>query len=327
MSTAKKLLLILALATGFALLAAGTAFAAGTVIPHGGYDTSSDACLQCHDVHEAASDYVLLRWETVVDTCGSCHYLYTGQYPKDMSDPDNQGSGGSGTYASTTATPGTITAYNPGYFGDETRTVTATSNSLGSRTSAYEVAYSTRDSQPGHTLQRGGGTYKHGDGTVANGAYIPGGEGGLTAIARAMGPGNTVGALEFAGTNGLFCASCHTPHGNFGQQLLNSTSQTVSSKILSGKPNHRATAISINDWATQGGTWCEGCHAKRKPEYQDAAGNVYHNHPDQFCLNCHGNAVPAGGNTDFPHTGTNDNLLSQVPDALCIDCHKKEMLP
>ena len=114
MSTAKKLFTVLAMAVGMTLLITGVALAAGDRIPHGGYSTATDACLQCHDIHESASDYVLLRWETVTDTCGSCHYLYLGQYPKDMSIAANQGSGGSGTYLSGTAIPGQLPAYDPG---------------------------------------------------------------------------------------------------------------------------------------------------------------------------------------------------------------------
>src|SRR3990170_8809228 len=94
MTTAKKLLLIVALAFGITLLAAGAALAAGTAIPHGGYSTSTDACLQCHDVHEASGDYVLLRYKTVTDTCGSCHYLYLTNPGSLDSSPSNPVLGG-----------------------------------------------------------------------------------------------------------------------------------------------------------------------------------------------------------------------------------------
>src|SRR3989304_97147 len=106
MTSAKKLLLTIALAAGIMLLATGVALAAGTTIPHGGYDTTSDACLQCHDVHEAGSDYVLLRRATVPDPCGSCHYLYSGQYPSVAG-----GSFGQGTFATGTPVPGMVPAY------------------------------------------------------------------------------------------------------------------------------------------------------------------------------------------------------------------------
>jgi len=318
MTSAKKLLLTVAMVAGIMLLATGMAMAAGTIIPHGGYDTATDACLQCHDVHESASDYVLLRYATVTDTCGSCHFLYLGKYPNSAG-----GSWGQGTYNASTATPGLTVAYNPGYNGNsqvETRTVLPTANSLGSRTSAYETAWP-MTTVPGHNLQRGSGSFLFKDGVTDNSSYIPGGSGRLTAIEKAAYP-NTVPTTSFAGTNGLFCASCHTPHGNFGQQLLKvATSDTVSPKLLSGKPNHSATALRIDSWASEGAKWCEKCHDKRN---SDSA--TYHNHPDTFCLQCHANST-AGPSTDFPHTGDNENLLSQEPDALCIECHKKNLLP
>jgi predicted CXXCH cytochrome family protein len=321
MTSAKKLLLTIALAAGIMLLASGVAMAAGTIIPHGGYDTTTDACLQCHDVHEAGSDYVLLRWATVTDTCGSCHLLY-GEAPLTTPYPTAAGgSWGQGTFASTTPTPGLVVAYDPGYSGDETRSVLPTSNSIGSRTSAYEVTYADKDTAPGHNLQRGSGLHDFADGVTDVSSYIPGGTGRLTAIQRAAYP-NTVLTTSFAGTNGLFCASCHTPHGNFGQELLKTTtSDTVSPKLLSGKPNHSSVALRIDNWGTEGGQWCTKCHDKR------SSSSVSHfNHPDTACLVCHANDT-GSVNTDFPHTGANDNLLSQEPDALCIDCHKAGLLP
>src|SRR3972149_9442224 len=65
--------IIVSLVLGSAAAARG---ATGSDIPQGGYSALTDACLQCHDVHESAGDYVLLRWRTVTDVCGSCHFLY-----------------------------------------------------------------------------------------------------------------------------------------------------------------------------------------------------------------------------------------------------------
>lgn len=319
MTSAKKVLLTVAMVAGLMLPATGMAMAAGTTIPHGGYDTTSDACLQCHDIHEATNDYVLLRYATVTDTCGSCHFLYS-------TNPNPAGgSFGQGTYTAGTPIVGQVPAYNPGYTGDETRAVVPATgswnNSIGSRTSAYEVLPAAKDTAPGHQLQRGAGSFLFKDGITDNASYIPGGTDRLTAIQQAAYP-NTVLTTSFAGTNGLFCASCHTPHGNFGQELLKTTtSDTVSPKLLTGRPNHSTTALRIDNWGTEGGQWCTKCHDKRA-----SASATYHNHPDTFCLQCHANDT-GGANTDFPHTGTNENLLSQEPDALCIDCHKKGLLP
>lgn len=330
----KKLTLILLIALGMVILATGIAMAAGAVIPHGGYDTSTDACLQCHDVHESAGDYVLLRWNTVTNTCGSCHYLFQ-TLPSAAGGSFGQGTFNTGTTTATVPLPGNRVAYDPGYSGDETRPVSpAITNadlSVGSRISAYEVAAGDALTAEGHNLSRGLGSFLFKDGKVANANYIPGGFYSLTAIDRANYP-TTVPTLSYAATAGLYCASCHTPHGNFGKQLVNSVGTPVSTKILSGQPNHTAPSLSINNWGNEGGKWCTRCHGKRVPEAVDPVdGTIYHNHPDTFCLQCHGNYVGANvalqGSTDFPHTSKAANLLTNEPDALCITCHVPGSLP
>jgi len=322
MTSVGKLLLVVALTACAFLLGVNGASAAGMIIPHGGYDTSTDACLQCHDIHEAAGDYVLLRWSTVTDTCGSCHYLYSGRYPSTVG-----GSFGQGEFSYNTPLAGARPAYDPKYSGHEIRSVLPTGNSIGARTSAYEVAWAAKDAAPGHNLQRGSGSFLFKDGKLDNAGYIPGGFDRLTAIQKASYP-NTVPATSFSGTNGLFCASCHTPHGNFGQELLKTgASEPVGPKILSGKPNHSATALRIDNWDTDGSKWCKKCHGKRDSEAVDpATGAAYHNHPDIYCLQCHTNDSN-GLSSDFPHTGANENLLQQEPDGLCLLCHKKGALP
>jgi len=325
MSTTKRILLILALASSLTLLAAGVALAGGQNIPHGGYDTTTDACLQCHDIHEAGSDYVLLRWSTVRDTCASCHYLYD-------TDPSNLGgSFGQGSFPSGTPLAGTDLAYDPGY--DPQVELAAggydagIGNSLGSRTSAYEVPSASRTTHEGHRLQMGetGAFVSFSDGTTNTASYIPGGSDPLTAIQRAQYPSGFTSVLSFAGTNGLYCASCHTPHGNYGQELyLAGTTTTAKGKILSGKPNHTEPRLEISSWVDEGNKWCERCHDKRDSD----PGSGHYNHPSTYCLVCHANSGLGGGpQSDFPHTSENANLLSKEPDALCIDCHKAGLLP
>ena len=339
----KRIVLVVALAVAMLAITTGMALAAnqGNVIPHGGYDMNTDACLQCHDVHESTGDYVLTRWATVTATCGSCHYLY-------MTDPSSSGgsapnTANSGAQYNASPLAGNTPAYDPGYDPQvETRTVdpliSTGDHSVGSRISAYDVASANALTAPGHGLSRGSGLHAFVDGQISDANYIPGGWDTLTAIARGAYP-NTVPATSFGGTNGLFCTSCHTPHGDFGQRLLDSNGDPVTSKrglynMLTSKPNHAIQPISINDWNSEGGTWCEGCHAKREPEAQNpTTGVIYHNHPDAYCLNCHGNYVgsnpssPAGGSDDFPHTTEKVNMLSNEPDALCITCHAPGTLP
>lgn len=276
--------LALALALGLALVMLATpAFAIdGSTIPHGGFSSSTDACLQCHDIHEAAGDYVLMRQSTVTAVCGTCHTLYQ------------------------TAPTG---AFNPGYTGTEAGTAAGAA--------AYKVAAGSALTHEGHRLGLGSGTYTFADGASGTGSYIPGGTDALTAIAYLSYP-TTDSALEYTATNGMSCASCHAPHGTYG----NVVPATVTDKILSSKPNHAAAALTLTNWVDDGGTWCASCHDKRM---QSATVN---NHPDEACLTCHGDSVsPVDATPDFPHTGEAANLLTMEPDNLCIQCHVSGTLP
>ncbi|KKL88134.1 hypothetical protein LCGC14_1927730, partial [marine sediment metagenome] len=295
----RKLVLILTVALALTMFT-GVAWAADTVnpsytlgsgdeIPHGGYDVSTDACLQCHDVHESSGDYVLLRFRTVTDTCGSCHYLYkaspmalparAGNNPVQAGGADHSPRGINGEYNNAPADEDNDVAYSPGYDGFVAPAIGAGGNAVvgpGSPYAAYEYDRTLGEFPGGeHNLQRGtGSTWSYNDNpdVYKTSDYIPGGNSRLTAIKRADYP-NTENVINFTALQGLYCASCHTPHGNFGQQLfmtpVGSATPTVlaNSKILSGKPNHvrkNVPAITIdNTWASGGGKWCAECHDRR----------------------------------------------------------------
>lgn len=358
----RKILLIVTLALAITLVTAGVALAAtssvltyatpgnaGYEIPHGGYSTSTDACLQCHDVHESAGDYVLMRWATVTDVCGSCHNLYLTT-PGGLAGYSNKSAASAlGEYETNppanNASP--VPTYDPGFAGENV-VVGVKRGGVGDNlmllgTSAqyavYEVAYSDKSlygagNKGGHRLGQGAGPIEFGNGVYAQGDYIPGGSNSVTAIKPAD-YDNTVSAMNFTATNGLYCAACHTPHGNFGQMLLGpdntpgdlADNPVASVKLLSAKPNHTKARIWVKDWTTDGGKWCAGCHDRRIP------GAVYHNHPDSACLSCHGNYVGSNAsytgspNTDFPHTSRVPFLLTNEPDDLCITCHVPGTLP
>lgn len=343
----RKILLVVTLALAITLVTAGVALAAytyatpgnaGYEIPHGGYSTSTDACLQCHDVHESAGDYVLMRWATVTDVCGSCHTVYQKKPGTLPGYVNKSAATDQGSYA----TDG-IPSYDPGFSGSEvyTKWNGVTENlrtpGTGSPYEVYEIKYDGSDglggpkSHQGHRLNLGNGNVLFANGVIAKGDYIPGGSNSVTAIKPAD-YDNTVSAMNFTATNGLFCASCHTPHGNFGQMLLGpdttpgdlADNPVASVKLLSAKPNHTKARIWVKDWTTDGGKWCGGCHDRRLP------GAVYHNHPDSACLSCHGNyvgSVYTQDKNDFPHTSQVPYLLTNEPDALCITCHVPGTLP
>jgi predicted CXXCH cytochrome family protein len=180
-------IMVIALMMAFAT----TAFAA---VPHGGYGTGNapaaaqtDLCLSCHDIHQAAGDYALMREATVTETCQTCHGLFGDPAP---------------ATATWTETPFDLDAD-----GDSAEASV-------SPTTAYENTGAARVS--GHRLGASDDVYN----LNAGSDYIPGSTLSLKvmdSLAYEEGDiyeGESVTA--YAATNGLYCASCHTPHGSVG---------------------------------------------------------------------------------------------------------------
>lgn len=311
----KKLLLVLALAMLLVAMTATVALADhrgdGNNDPHDGYSATTDYCLQCHDIHEAQGDYALMYQATVVDTCSTCHSVYQ-QAPTGPRDP------GYGILSQ-------IEAGEP--------------SALASSRSVYETIPANRYTHEGHRLGRDNGanpekaanSWTYADGTTTDTAdYIPGSNNStLNRISTWPDYYNGLSMAAYPAsdrdaTDGLYCASCHSPHGPvFGSAL---PSGVTNGKLLSSRPNHAQVPIdssSWTDWTSDGANWCLSCHTQRV-ETSPADGAAPHNHPSEFCLECHGNS--AGLTPDFPHTGVK-NLLSEEPDALCIRCHVAGLLP
>lgn len=376
-SLRRKLIIImsiLALSFAFASVANATD---GQTLPHGGYDVSTNSCLSCHDIHEAAGDYVLMRWNTVTNTCGSCHTLYLGSTPDTVLGIDNayrnpaQGDVGFGTGAKVYGSTGDQD-YTADYFPGTTHTVGSASG-----LTAYTVDWNTeRQTAGGHKLSQGNGNFVFADGVTDDANYIPGGSTNNTLNAIELdGMLDTDGdvppsgdlpsfgatdATDFNSTAGLYCASCHTPHGEWGQMI----DAEIAPYILSSRPNHSLTLEDdapevaeridvMGDWLTDGGAWCSVCHDKRRSRIEAANGDAldtpglgadnegtqHDNHPDTWCLSCHGDYDGQEGGDfpstedvdqngdDFPHTGPIQNILAAVPDELCIRCHVYGTLP
>lgn len=104
--TARKALLVTALAFGLVIVLAAPAYAggwvswsdvatlpgnAGSTSPHGGYTTASVKCKVCHAVHNAtALGSELLLPSTVADACNYCHVGGAGGYTQVYAgDPNN----------------------------------------------------------------------------------------------------------------------------------------------------------------------------------------------------------------------------------------------
>lgn len=300
----KKIAILAAIILPAVLVLAFSATAmAQTVTPHGGYATTgstggTDYCLTCHDVHEAQGDYVLMRKATVTAVCGTCHGLFGA----------TQGSGGAG---------GTVPAWGKTDF---TGTDPTASNASAYK---YDMSAMTTSAQldavPGHSLGvmiNGVSGVDPADPSNPPGANdIPGGSSTLKVMSSGLynGTDRPSAASGYTATGGLYCASCHTPHAAFGQFIAGSPN-------LSSKPNHSATAV------TDEKGLCLACHDLRASSAGTAAP---HNHPDAYCLSCHGNEAggTVGAVNDFPHSSAIKRILIKEPDMLCTGCHTSGSLP
>jgi predicted CXXCH cytochrome family protein len=269
------------------------------VAPHGGYGAGTDYCLTCHDVHDAAGDYVLTRDATVTETCATCHSLYGAAADNTWTDPKIDLVDGADA---------TVAQYASVYL-----------NTGANRVSGHGLGVAL-NGEPGR-----------------NDDSIPGGSVGLRVINSADYEEGTkyVGesVTDFRTTAGLYCASCHTPHatmtghdtdgngrdntpltrdeGNFGRQLVVDSSRgPAANKLLSSMPNHVETPV------TDYNGFCMACHDKKG--VNDGAMGSVHNHPP-LCTSCHraGNK----GIADFPHTTGNQKLLRYDSDQNCTGCH------
>ena len=318
----KRMLLIMGLTLLVVLASASAALAyhkdGVTVDPHQSYGIDSptgetDFCLQCHDIHAAAGDYALMWKDTVTNTCATCHGVYQ-------------------------VTPAEGDDRHPGYPGPESHPGQAAGRSV------YEVPLGDAFIHEGHRLGQNlsgasNWTYASGpDGAIETEPYttdtpnfIPGsGFPGvddyeyLTRINNwtnylAGGDMSSFLASERDALGGLYCASCHSPHGTTRGNAL--PSNLTKGKLLSARPNHAQASIPTAGWTSwndDGYNWCLSCHEQRsEPDTPD--GVKPHNHPASFCLECHGDNPAA--TPDFPHTGVK-NLLADYPDELCVDsCH------
>ena len=292
------ILAAIVLSVVFMLAFATSAFA--TVAPHGGYGSTTDFCVGCHDIHEANGDYVLTRESTVTAVCGTCHGLFGAAAPAGVnwSTPPDAIAGGftePAPFPGTSATASQYLAYTNGF----------TAGMSGAQ----------MDAVPGHSLGvMMGGT------VVRSSDTIPGSSATLKVMTSGQYGGPFAGiyggtsVTTYTGTKGLYCASCHTPHAAAGQMISGT-------KLLSSRPNHTLSTPATDEFS-----FCVSCHDKR-----DNVG-VEKNHPAQaYCLTCHAvqsNAgTPGGGTADFPHTSVNKRILYMEPDALCLLCHTAGTLP
>lgn len=310
----------------------------GNVAPHGGYNASTNYCMQCHEVHNATGDYAMMAESSVTATCATCHgYLGAGPVGASLSGP---GTGTIGTVSLRTAFDNT---------------------------------------SPGADHGIGSLSIPHGGGTLTQSDWDYAWKYGMTTTDAVTASGAGTAA---SGTGGLYCASCHTPHGEFGQMVNHWTAdgtlisyewaadepttgdlagwanaytfdnagtwqicrdagfsncmdatiqdaedQIVSLfgyKLLSAHPNHTYSATqsyNTEQYNHDGQDWCGTCHVN------DHSSSGVNNHPTG-CSACHGNPTDQTVESmDFPHTSTVARFLIDYPDALCVSCHIPGSLP
>jgi len=241
-----------------------------------------------------------------------------------------------GTYSDATVGP----AYKPGYGG-----AVATPGQAAPYV-AYKTAWSNRFTHEGHRLGQlynAAGTDPNnyadrgiddatGSQLTVDANYIPAGTESLTRIVSSMfyttQPATSISPIAnvnidawttgLSGTAGLYCASCHAPHGTSGYMLPAAIHSPDHGKLLSSRPNHRKlqtftesltstgkiedwdprdpyvingqSLIQPNDsgeyrtdvsnWDKEGNNWCSKCHDKRMFASLDYKGNAHYNHPD-----------------------------------------------
>jgi hypothetical protein len=88
-----------------------------------------------------------------------------------------------------------------------------------------------------------------------------------------------------------------------------------------------SSVATVKSWGTDiydhdSALWCGTCHTY---SVDAAFGGQWHSHPTG-CTACHGNPAD-GSSADFPHSSTNEFMLQEFPDALCISCHTPGSLP
>jgi nitrate/TMAO reductase-like tetraheme cytochrome c subunit len=321
------------------------------VSPHGGYDSTTDFCVQCHSVHAesaGAGAYALLYADTVTATCNTCHGLpaYGGAASgrRDSNAVTGFTGGTMGTASSRTAYDSTTAAATHPLYSTSTD---GTGDDVNMQTSGWgyhgdPAAWAAADEQTNDGLQCTSCHTSHGD----FGALINSENGVIrtTAVDNDItdvdvwqdgAPIYRSATLKYLnlGGDGVWEA-CSDEAGTTGCADLTTTDsegQTVylyGYKLLSAYPNYNwdggGESWGVDYRNHDQARWCGSCHPNKvATEY----GGTYHNHPTG-CTACHGNPSNDATSKDFPHTSSFDNFLLSYPDGLCVgSCHTAGSLP
>ncbi|NIA24574.1 MAG: hypothetical protein GWP04_03295 [Gammaproteobacteria bacterium] len=189
----------------------------GNVSPHGGYSASSNMCLQCHDVHDASGDYALLWKNSVTYMCATCHGLHglrgTLGLPSECSDCHSMNMHSGGSFYPTPRDP-----VGPGTLG----------------TVSSRSAYDTSTPASAHRIGVQGPPDETGIAMTESDWQHSWGASGPPPVDATSAPGPGT-ASDVGG--GLYCGSCHTPHGDFGQVVNKWTTTDEGRSIWWANPN------------------------------------------------------------------------------------------
>ncbi len=176
----------------------------GDQSPHGGFSATTAFCLQCHNIHGDNGEYALMYKTNVTDTCNTCHGLYGGA-PTGARTPV-------GVPPKTPGTASSRSAYDVA--------APASGHAIGTANAPVPddaVTITQSDWSYSWTTKINAGTYPD--------ATTP------------AGPGT---ASDLSG--GLYCASCHTPHGTWGQAVN-------TKKLWSADETGSSSTSTLKNWA------------------------------------------------------------------------------
>jgi len=294
--------------------------------PHRNYSASTNKCGLCHTVHKSpASSVLLLQGATITDSCEVCH----------------DGTGGIGVYTTITAFDGVVAAEHTC---EATTTVPGGSTSLVSAMGCGSC----------HSV--------HGANTVApflrdSGAAFNIGLVVSSCLLRDNPNGAAPGTYPEYGAK--WCASCHDQRHSDSAMALNHPVESsptwgygdMTSTVLPTSYTYDSeyTQVATGIGRTNGAylmdpvpasgdgrvdarrdPMCQQCHEDARTVTQPFQGDYLHRgitDPDDPKYNPY---LPAPVNPEFlsfPHQTTNANLLVEIDDDLCTNCHDVTTLP
>lgn len=172
----------------------GQGTVAGQQSPHNGYSGATNFCIQCHGVHSNSlglggpgGGYALLQGASVTDTCNTCHSIFTN--------------GDTGRIDSNLIV--------------NNATLTMGTTSL---RSAYDLA-NTDGTLPAGVSGHGIGANSSPNPDAVEMEQLGWGYGGFNALNWYLGNEPAGPGTATAADGGLYCGSCHSPHGEFGQVI------------------------------------------------------------------------------------------------------------